>query len=222
MKCAVLVFPGTSGDRDMIHALTSCGFTVESRRHDAETLDGFDLIVLPGGFSYGDYLGAGRIAAATPIAALLKQAAAAGTLILGIGNGFQILTEMDLLPGGFLQNESGKFVCEHAEMIVTNNQTTFTTAYAANERITLPIAHESGNFWADEEMLQKLKTGNQIVFTYADNPNGSVENIAGMVSESGNVLGMMGHPERALECLLGGADGGGLFASILNAGREAV
>ena len=222
MKCAVVIFPGTSGDRDMVRALRSSGFAVESVRHDADNLDGFDLIILQGGFSYGDYLGAGRLASATPIAAVLKQAAAAGTLILGVGNGFQILTEMALLPGGFLPNESGKFVCKHADMTVTNNQTKFTTAYAAEEKITLPIAHESGNFWADAETIGKLKAGNQIVFTYVGNPSGSVEDIAGIINEAGNVLGMMGHPERAMECLLGGADGKGVFASMLNVGRETV
>ena len=222
MKCAVLVFPGTSGDRDIVSALTKSGFTVETRRHDVETFDGFDLIVLPGGFSYGDYLAAGRLAAAAPAVAAIKQAAASGALVLGVGNGFQILTEMRLLPGGFLPNQDGTFVCEYADMIVTNNQTKFTTAYTENAKIRLPIAHESGNFWADEETLQKLKTENQIVFTYADNPNGSVENIAGIVSESGNVLGVMGRPERALECLLGSKDGRALFASMLNAGRESV
>ena len=220
MKCAVLVFPGTSGDRDIVSALTKSGFTVETRRHDVETLDGFELIVLPGGFSYGDYLGAGRLAAAAPAVAAIKQAAASGALVLGVGNGFQILTEMGLLPGGFLPNQDVGFVCAYADMLVANNQTKFTAAYTEHAQIKLPIAHESGNFWADEETLHKLKAGKQIVFTYADNPNGSVENIAGIINEAGNVLGMMAHPERAMECLLGSKDGRGLFASILDAGRE--
>ena len=220
MKCAVLVFPGTSGDRDMVMALTQSGFTVECVRHNAETLDGFDLIVLPGGFSYGDYLGAGKLAAATPVAAVIKKAAVSGTLVLGVGNGFQILTEMGLLPGGFLPNQDTGFVCEYADMLVANNQTKFTTAYAEHVQIKLPIAHESGNFWADSQTLQTLKAGNQIVFTYTKNPNGSAENIAGIINEAGNVLGMMGHPERAMECLLGLKDGRALFASMLNAGRE--
>jgi len=221
MKVAVLVFPGTTCDTDLVHALqTVSDYEIERVWHDSKLLAGFDLIALPGGFSYGDYIRPGAVAALSDCISALKDAAAAGVSILGIGNGFQLLTEIGLLPGAFLRNRQMEFICDTVQLTVTNNATRFTTAYAQNETITLPIAHHTGNYYADENTLQKLREQNRIVFTYQDNPNGSAANIAGILNESGNVLGMMPHPERAVEPLLGSEDGLRLFRSILNAWRE--
>ena len=216
MRCAVIIFPGTSGDRDLIYAIKdTLGYEASPVSHTETNLDEYDVIFLPGGFSYGDYLRNGAIASITPIIPAIKKAADDGKLVLGIGNGFQILVEAGILPGALLENESTKFVCEQTEVIVQNNQTNFTKDYKHGEKIRLPIAHGEGRYYADKEIIEELKSSNRIIFTYVDNPNGSLEAIAGITNEAGNVLGMMPHPERAVETLLGNEVGKRLFQSIL-------
>jgi phosphoribosylformylglycinamidine synthase len=207
----------------MYHAIKDeLGEDVEYVWHDQDSLDGFDAILLPGGFSYGDYLRCGAIARFSNVMKEIIKAAEAGKPILGVCNGFQILLEAGLLPGAMRRNESLKFICKPVELKVENNKTIFTSGYSQNEVITVPIAHGEGNYYCDEETLQTLKANNQIVFSYEGvNPNGSIANIAGVTNEKGNVLGMMPHPERAVDSLLGGADGLKLFQSIVRSWREA-
>lgn len=223
MKFAVIVFPGSNCDVDMFHAVKDeLGEEVEYVWHDTESLEGFDGILLPGGFSYGDYLRTGAIARFSNVMKEVVKAAEAGKPVLGVCNGFQILLEAGLLPGAMRRNESLKFICKSVELEVANNNTMFSSEYEANEVITVPIAHGEGNYYCDEETLANLKANNQIVFTYkGTNPNGSLENIAGITNEKGNVLGMMPHPERAVDELLGGADGLKIFKSIVSQWREA-
>lgn len=221
MKFAVIVFPGSNCDIDMYHAIKDeLGEEVEYVWHDAESLDEFDGILLPGGFSYGDYLRTGAIARFSNVMKEVVKAAQAGKPILGVCNGFQILLESGLLPGAMRRNESLKFICRPTKLKVANNNTMFTSEYGKDEVVTVPIAHGEGNYYCDEETLQKLKDNNQIVFTYENNPNGSLIDIAGIINEKGNVLGMMPHPERAVDELLGGADGLKLFQSIVKQWRE--
>lgn len=222
MKFAVLVFPGSNCDLDMYHAIKDeLGEEVEYVWHDTTDLSGYDGILLPGGFSYGDYLRCGAIARFSNVMAEVVKAAEAGKPILGVCNGFQILTEAGLLPGALLRNKDLKFMCRKVNLKVANNNTLFTNQYDQDEVIQIPIAHGEGNYYCDEETLQKLKDNNQIVFTYEDeNPNGSIEDIAGVINEKGNVLGMMPHPERAVNELIGGADGLALFKSIVKQWRE--
>ncbi|AYV69246.1 phosphoribosylformylglycinamidine synthase subunit PurQ [Niallia circulans] len=223
MKFAVIVFPGSNCDVDMFHAVKDeLGEEVEYVWHDTDSLEGFDGILLPGGFSYGDYLRTGAIARFSNVMREVIKAAEAGKPILGVCNGFQILLEAGLLPGAMRRNESLKFICKPVELQVVNNNTMFSSAYKENEVITVPIAHGEGNYYCDEETLANLKANNQIIFTYnGTNPNGSLENIAGIINEKGNVLGMMPHPERAVDVLLGGADGLKIFKSIVSQWREA-
>ncbi|MER2057615.1 MAG: phosphoribosylformylglycinamidine synthase subunit PurQ [Niallia sp.] len=223
MKFAVIVFPGSNCDVDMFHAVKDeLGEEVEYVWHDTDSLEGFDGILLPGGFSYGDYLRTGAIARFSNVMKEVVKAAEAGKPVLGVCNGFQILLEAGLLPGAMRRNESLKFICKPVELQVANNNTMFSSAYTENEVITVPIAHGEGNYYCDEETLANLKANNQIVFTYnGTNPNGSLENIAGITNEKGNVLGMMPHPERAVDELLGGADGLKIFKSIVSQWREA-
>ncbi|SDN20033.1 phosphoribosylformylglycinamidine synthase subunit PurQ [Bacillus sp. OK048] len=222
MKFAVIVFPGSNCDIDMYHAIKDeLGEQVEYVWHDTESLEGFDGILLPGGFSYGDYLRTGAIARFSKVMQAVVKAAEAGKPILGVCNGFQILLEAGLLPGAMRRNESLSFICKPVELKVENNQTMFSSVYSQGETITIPVAHGEGNYYCDEETLTKLKANNQIVFTYQDNPNGSLEDIAGIINERGNVLGMMPHPERAVDALLGGADGLKIFQSIVRSWREA-
>ena len=222
MKFAVIVFPGSNCDIDMYHAIKDeLGEEVEFVWHDAESLEGFDGVLLPGGFSYGDYLRTGAIARFSNVMKEVVKAANAGKPVLGVCNGFQILLEAGLLPGAMKRNESLKFICRQTQLKVVNNQTMFSNVYQPNEVITVPIAHGEGNYYCDEETLAKLKKNNQIVFTYeGTNPNGSLIDIAGIINEKGNVLGMMPHPERAVDELLGGADGLKLFQSIVKQWRE--
>jgi phosphoribosylformylglycinamidine synthase subunit PurQ / glutaminase len=222
VKFAVIVFPGSNCDIDMFHAIKDeLGEEVEYVWHDQESLEGFDAILLPGGFSYGDYLRCGAIARFSNVMKEIIKAAEAGKPILGVCNGFQILLEAGLLPGAMRRNESLKFICKPVELKVENNQTMFTSSYSQDEVITVPIAHGEGNYYCDEQTLELLKANNQIAFTYNGvNPNGSIENIAGITNEKGNVLGMMPHPERAVDILLGGADGLKLFQSIVRSWRE--
>lgn len=221
MKFAVIVFPGSNCDIDMYHAIKDeLGEEVEYVWHDATSLDGFDAILLPGGFSYGDYLRTGAIARFSNVMKEVVKAAEAGKPILGVCNGFQILLEAGLLPGAMRRNESLKFICKNVELLVENNETMFSSGYKQGETIQIPVAHGEGNYYCDEETLNKLKENKQIVFTYTNNPNGSLENIAGIMNEKGNVLGMMPHPERAVDELLGGADGVKLFQSIVKQWRD--
>ncbi|QUG42964.1 phosphoribosylformylglycinamidine synthase subunit PurQ [Psychrobacillus sp. INOP01] len=222
MKFAVIVFPGSNCDLDMYHAIKDeLGEEVEYVWHDEKDLSGFDGILLPGGFSYGDYLRCGAMANQSNVMSEVVKAAEAGKPVLGICNGFQVLTEAGLLPGALLRNKNLKFMCRTVELKVINTATQFTTGYEKDEIIQIPIAHGEGNYYCDDETLTRLKNNNQIVFTYAsDNPNGSIEDIAGIVNEKGNVLGMMPHPERAVHDLVGGSDGLALFKSIVKQWRE--
>lgn len=190
-------------------------------RHDADSLVGFDGVLIPGGFSYGDYLRCGAIARFSKIIPEVIRFADEGKPVFGTCNGFQILTEVGLLPGALLRNESLHFVCKTVKLTVVNNQTDFTSEYQKDEIIQLPIAHGEGNYYCDEATLAQLEANNQIVFTYADeNPNGSLANIAGIINKKGNVLGMMPHPERAVESLLGSKDGLRFFQSIVKNYRK--
>ena len=220
MKIAVVVFPGSNCDIDIYEALhTVCGADVEYVSHKRDNLDGFDAVMLPGGFSYGDYLRCGAIARFANIMPAIVKMADEGKPVFGTCNGFQILTEAGLLPGTLKQNDSLKFVCKTVELQVENNKTPFTTKYGEKEHVKLPIAHADGSYYADDETLQKLEENNQVVFRYAnENPNGSLHDIAGVCNERGNVLGMMPHPERAVEALLGNTDGLRLFQSLLENG----
>ncbi|MBM7704236.1 phosphoribosylformylglycinamidine synthase subunit PurQ [Metabacillus iocasae] len=222
MKFAVIVFPGSNCDIDMYHAIKDeLGEEVEYVWHDRDNLDEFDGVLLPGGFSYGDYLRSGAIARFANVMEAVKKAAAAGKPVLGVCNGFQILLEAGLLPGAMRRNQDLKFICRPVTLEVVNNETLFTNAYAKHERISIPVAHGEGNYYCDEATLKQLVDNHQIVFQYADeNPNGSLQNIAGIVNEKGNVLGMMPHPERAVDTLLGSADGLKLFKSIVKQWRE--
>lgn len=223
MKFAVLVFPGSNCDLDLFWAIKEImGQEAEYVRHDAESLDGYDGVLIPGGFSYGDYLRCGAIARFSSIIPEVIRFAKEGKPVFGTCNGFQILLEAGLLPGVLLRNDSLHFVCKTVPVRVENTKTAFTTNYHQGECLRLPIAHGEGNYYCDSETLTELKRNNQIVFTYADeNPNGSLENIAGIVNKKGNVLGMMPHPERAVEQLLGSNDGCRFFQSLIdNFGKE--
>lgn len=224
MNAAVVVFPGSNCDRDCEHVLASVvGASVRMVWHRDADLPSVDLVVLPGGFSYGDYLRTGALAACSPIMEAVKRHAHRGGLVLGICNGFQILVESGLLPGALLRNESLKFICRTVGVRVERTDTPFTSRYATGRVLRLPIAHADGAYWADPVTLARLKDGGQIVFRYAPldggdaNPNGSVDAIAGICNDTRNVLGMMPHPERASEAELGSRDGRDLFESALNA-----
>ncbi|REE90586.1 phosphoribosylformylglycinamidine synthase subunit I [Paenibacillus taihuensis] len=223
MKFAVLVFPGSNCDIDCYKAVEdTIGQSVDYVWHTATDLSAYDAILVPGGFSYGDYLRCGAIARFAPVMSEVVKAAEQGKFILGICNGFQILTEAGLLPGALRRNNGMKFICAQTQLEVVNNTSAFTGEYNKGEIIDIPIAHGEGNYYCDEETLAQLKKNNQIVFRYAGdtNPNGSIENIAGICNERGNVVGMMPHPERAVDEILGSADGKRMFTSILNAWRE--
>ena len=222
MKFAVIMFPGSNCDVDMYHAIKDeLGEEVEYVWHTETDLSQFDGILLPGGFSYGDYLRCGAIARFSNVMEQVVKAANEGKPLLGVWNGFQILLEAGLLPGAMRRNESLHFICRNVELKVENNETMFTNLYGKGEVITIPIAHGEGNYYCDETTLKQLQDNNQIAFTYAGtNPNGSLANIAGITNEKGNVLGMMPHPERAVDELLGSADGVNLFKSIVKHWRE--
>ncbi|CAH1223215.1 Phosphoribosylformylglycinamidine synthase subunit PurQ [Paenibacillus auburnensis] len=221
MKFAVLVFPGSNCDIDCYKAVEdSLGEPVDYVWHTATDLSAYDCILVPGGFSYGDYLRCGAISQFAPVMAEVAKAVEQGKFVLGICNGFQILTEAGLLPGALRRNMSMKFRCHDTVLKVVNNTTPFTVDYAKDEEIVIPIAHGEGNYYCDEETLASLKANNQIVFTYSDNPNGSVADIAGISNAAGNVVGMMPHPERAANSLLGSEDGKRMFTSILKTWRD--
>ena len=221
MKFAVLVFPGSNCDADLYHVIEDvCHENAEYVPYTATSLAGFDAVLVPGGFSYGDYLRSGAIAKLAPIMTAVKAFAAAGKPVIGICNGFQILTELGLLPGALLPNRQTHFICDTVVLNVTNAGTMFTQHYMPNEQIRLPIAHGEGNYYCDAETLERLKVNHQIAFTYQNDVNGSLANIAGVTNEAGNVLGMMPHPERAVETLLGSDDGQRLFAALITSIRK--
>ncbi|WOX37232.1 phosphoribosylformylglycinamidine synthase subunit PurQ [Ligilactobacillus salivarius] len=221
MKIAVIVFPGSNCDIDLYEALqTVCDADVEYVSYKQDNLDGFDAVMLPGGFSYGDYLRCGAIARFSPIMPAVIEFAKNGKPVFGTCNGFQILTEVGLLPGALKRNNSLKFVCKTVELTVENTNTPFTSLYKKGEKINLPIAHADGSYYADEELLAELEENGQVVFRYSKgNPNGSLNDIAGITNKQGNVLGMMPHPERAVEMLLGNEDGLRVFKSLLEEGK---
>ena len=213
MRAAVIVFPGSNCDRDVTVCLKAAGAQVDMVWHGDTHLPACDLIVLPGGFSYGDYLRCGSMAANSPIMREVVARSGTGTAVLGICNGFQVLTECGLLPGILMRNRELNFVCRNTRLNVSRTDTPFTHLYAEAEEISIPVAHNEGNYFADDETLKRLQGENRIVFTYAegDNPNGACLDIAGITDTTGRVLGMMPHPERRAETPLGGEDGRRLF-----------
>jgi phosphoribosylformylglycinamidine synthase len=227
MKVGVVVFPGSNCDHDAYYALShELGVEAAFLFHKESDLHGVDAVILPGGFSYGDYLRCGAIARFSPIMSEVIRFANEGGPVLGICNGFQILCEAGLLPGALLRNRDLRFVSKHVYIRTTNNETIFTSSLEAGQVLRVPIAHGEGNYYADDELLSRLRANNQIVFEYCDaagnvvpeaNPNGSQLNIAAIVNESGNVLGMMPHPERACSSVLGSTDGAGIFRSLASA-----
>ena len=217
MKSAVIVFPGSNCDRDMAEALrlvTGRAPTMVWHRED-RLPDGLDLIAIPGGFSYGDYLRSGAMAAQSEVMWAVKEAAERGVAVLGICNGFQVLTEARLLPGALMRNAGINFVCRDVALKVENSQSVFTARYDAGEEIVIPVAHHDGNFQADEETLNRIEGEGRVAFRYVADVNGSARNIAGILNEAGNVLGMMPHPERAVEEAHGLTDGRRLFEGLL-------
>jgi len=227
MKAGVVVFPGSNCDHDCYHVLKHVmGVETVFLWHKDTDLQGVDLVVLPGGFSYGDYLRSGAIAKFSPIVSEIVDFANKGGKVLGICNGFQVLTETGLLPGALMRNRDLKFICKYLNLRVDNSDTPFTRMYAAGEVVGVPVAHMDGNYYIDDEGLAKLEDNGQVVFRYCDengecvdstNPNGSRNNIAGIVNEAGNVLGMMPHPERCAEGVMETRDGYFIFESILKA-----
>jgi len=230
MKFAVVQFPGSNSDQDCVHTVKLCGHEAELRWHKDTTLGDADAVLVPGGFSYGDYLRTGAIARFSPIMAAVQQFAAAGGLVLGICNGFQILCEAGLLPGALIRNRSLQFRCEPVFLRTATHESPFTSRIPADKLLCVPVAHGEGCYFADEGTLATLKNNRQILWQYCDssgeltpesNPNGSVGNIAGICNEHRNVAGLMPHPERASEKLMGGyADGRLIFDSLISALAE--
>ena len=219
MKTAVVVFPGSNCDRDLAVALRdTTGHAPAMVWHrDTELPEGLDLIALPGGFSYGDYLRSGAMSARSPVMQAVVAAAGRGVAVLGVCNGFQVLTEAGLLPGALMRNAGLDFVCRPVALEVANSQTSFTSGYDAGETITVPVAHHDGNFTADDDTLDRLEGEGRVVFRYGEEVNGSARRIAGIVNAAGNVLGLMPHPERVIEPAHGGTDGRRLFEGLVAA-----
>ena len=216
MRAAVVVFPGSNCDRDMAVALKAAGADVQMVWHkDAALPDGLDLIAVPGGFSFGDYLRCGAIAAQSPICQAVVAHVNRGGYALGVCNGFQVLTETGLLPGALMRNAGLKFICKDVGLTVATSDSAFTEGYHAGDVVSFPVAHHDGNYTADAETLATLQGEDRIAFTYASNPNGSLGDIAGVLSENRRVLGMMPHPERAVDAGHGGTDGQALFRGLL-------
>ena len=230
MRFGVIVFPGSNCDTDAYYAIRdSVGADVELVWHQETDLDRFDAVVLPGGFSYGDYLRSGALARFSPVMASVYEFAEKGRLVLGICNGFQILLEAGLLPGAMLPNDVLEFRCQWVHLRVENNETPFTFLYAPGEVVRMPIAHHEGNYFAEPEVLDELEKSGRIVLRYCDengnptrasNPNGAAHNIAAIINKRGNVMGMMPHPERCSESVLGGEDGRRIFLSMIRKGRS--
>ncbi|MCK0094622.1 phosphoribosylformylglycinamidine synthase subunit PurQ [Yoonia sp. F2084L] len=216
MRAAVIVFPGSNCDRDMAVALKAAGADVSMVWHkDANLPDGIDLVAVPGGFSFGDYLRCGAIAARSPICKAVVNHADRGGYVLGVCNGFQVLTETGLLPGALMRNANLKFICKTVDLKVETSASAFTEGYNAGDTVGYPVAHHDGNYTVDDETLAALRSEDRIAFSYVDNPNGSVADIAGVLSENRRVLGMMPHPERAVDTGHGGTDGQALFRGLL-------
>jgi phosphoribosylformylglycinamidine synthase subunit PurQ / glutaminase len=224
MKSAVIVFPGSNCDRDLAVALEAVSGRAPAMiwHRETELPDGLDVIAVPGGFSYGDYLRSGAMAARSPIMRAVVDAAARGVCVLGICNGFQVLTEAGLLPGVLMRNAGISFVCRDVALSVGNSQSLFTSQYDADEAITIPVAHHDGNYFADGETLDRLEGEGRVAFRYAESVNGSARNIAGILNAQGNVLGMMPHPERMMEAAHGGTDGRRLFEALVGAAMARV
>ncbi len=219
MKAAVIVFPGSNCDRDLAVALRDASGQQPAMiwHKDTALPAGIDMIGIPGGFSFGDYLRCGAIAARAPIMRAVADFALRGGYVLGICNGFQVLTETGLLPGALMRNAGLKFVCRDVDLTVRTNDSAFTAAYARGQHVRIPVAHHDGNYVADQALVDRLRGEDRIAFTYDDNPNGSVADIAGILSENRRVLGMMPHPERMSDPRLGGADGAAMFRSLAEA-----
>lgn len=219
MRTAVVVFPGSNCDRDLAVALESVtGRKPEMLWHgETELPEGLGLVGIPGGFSYGDYLRSGAMSARSPIMRAVVEAAGKGLPVLGICNGFQILTEAGLLPGALMRNAGLNFVCRDVRLTVENSQSIFTSRYDAGEEIAIPVAHHDGNYFADADTLDRIEGEGRVAFRYAESVNGSARNIAGVINEAGNVLGMMPHPERMIESAHGRSDGRRLFEGLLEA-----
>ena len=220
MKSAVVLFPGINRERDMVKALAGiCGTDPHIVWHTEDDIPDVDLIVIPGGFFYGDYLRCGAIAARSPVMAALREHAIRGTRVLGVCNGFQILIEAGLLPGALMRNADLKFVCKHVRLSVENDSTYFSHRMTRGDIVSCPVAHGDGNYFADADTLERLEQDGRVVFRYAEgtNPNGSLNDIAGIVNEAGNVIGMMPHPENMIEPLHGATDCRPMFESLLQA-----
>ena len=218
MHAGVVVFPGSNCDRDLAVAFEAAGAKVSMIWHkDAELPAGVDIVGIPGGFSYGDYLRCGAIAAKSPICRAVADHAGRGGYVFGVCNGFQVLCETGLLPGALLRNAGLKYVCKTVGLKVVTSQSDYTAGYDAGEVIDIPIAHHDGNYFADDAILDELRAQDRIAFSYTDNPNGSRHDIAGILSANRRVLGMMPHPERAADIGHGGTDGAGLFRAIVGA-----
>ena len=218
MKAAIIVFPASNCDRDAAVALEQAtGKKPAMVWHGEASLPDADFIVLPGGFSYGDYLRAGAMAAKSPVMRAVIDKANSGTPVLGICNGFQVLCETGLLPGALLRNAGLNFVCRTVSLRVDNAQSMFTSGFEQGQFVDVPVAHHDGNYFADDATLDRLEGDGRVAFRYVDNPNGSARDIAGILNESGNVLGMMPHPERVISPLLGGMDGAAFFKGVLDA-----
>jgi phosphoribosylformylglycinamidine synthase I len=217
MRAAVIQFPGSNCDRDMAVAIRDItGADTSLVWHRESVLPtGLDLIAIPGGFSYGDYLRSGAMAARSPVMQAVIAAAGRGVPVLGVCNGFQILTEAGLLPGALMRNAGIRFVCRTVGLTVENSQSMFTSSYSAGEKIHIPVAHHDGNFFADDATLDRMEGEGRVAFRYAEPVNGSARNIAGVLNDAGNVLGMMPHPERMIEAMQGGSDGRRLFEGLI-------
>lgn len=219
MKAAVIVFPGSNCDRDLADAITKVTGRAPAMiwHRETELPEGLDFIGVPGGFSYGDYLRSGAMAARSPVMQAVIKAAGEGRAVLGICNGFQVLTEAGLLPGALMRNAGLNFVCRDVRLTVANSQSIFTSLYAAGEEVRIPVAHHDGNYVADAATLDRLEGEGRVAFRYAEPVNGSARDIAGILSDAGNVLGMMPHPERLIEAEQGGTDGRRMFEAAMMA-----
>ena len=216
MKAAVVTFPGSNCDRDLAVAFQRAGYQVVRVWHkDSDLPDRVDVVGVPGGFSFGDYLRCGAIAAQSPIAQAITRHAARGGYVLGICNGFQVLTEMGLLPGALMRNAGLKFICKTVTLTVATTNSPFTAGYGLGQNIAVPVAHHDGNYTVDANGLAQLQAEDRIAFTYAQNPNGAMADIAGVLSANRRVLGMMPHPERVVDSATGGTDGMALFAGLM-------
>src|ERR1700742_42001 len=218
MKFGVLVFPGSNCDHDTYNVIAEIAHQpVTFLWHDSEDLQNVDAVLVPGGFAYGDYLRTGAIARFSPVMQAVRRFADSGGLVLGICNGFQVLTESGLLPGALMRNAGLKFVCKPVALKVEETQSLFTRHYDQGQSVTFPVAHGEGNYYADDETLNRLEGEGRVMFRYQDNPNGSARDIAGIINEKRNVLGLMPHPERVVDPITGGTDGRKLFESLIEA-----